>query len=70
MENTLYPRFELITGYNDRTLLPSRGTAGSAGYDFTVAADTIIPSYHKIFSSTPAVGSTPFSFDEAASFTK
>lgn len=41
------PRFELVTGYTDNLLLPKRATNGSAGYDFIVAEDTIVPSYFK-----------------------
>lgn len=38
-------KFELVKDYQDQTdLLPTRATAFSAGYDFKVARDTIIPS--------------------------
>ena len=38
-------KFEIVSKYADAGLnLPVRKTAGSAGYDFEVAADTIIPS--------------------------
>ena len=42
-----YPKFELVSKYNDIDLIPKRATDGSAGYDFIVAKDTIIPSYFK-----------------------
>jgi len=42
-----YPKFELISKYPDSSLLPKRATADSAGYDFVVAEDTIVPSYFK-----------------------
>lgn len=45
------PKFELAAGYNDISLLPSRATSGSAGYDFVVAEDTIIPSYPKMLNN-------------------
>lgn len=39
-------RFEKITKYANVDLdIPKRGTANSAGYDFVVAEDTIIPPY-------------------------
>ena len=40
------PRFELISKYTDESLIPHRATEGSAGYDFVVAEDTIVPSYN------------------------
>ncbi len=40
-------RFEVVSKYADAGIhLPVRKTAASAGYDFEVAEDTIIPSYH------------------------
>ena len=42
-------RFEKIEKYKDSNLpLPVRKTAGSAGYDFTVTEDVVIPSYLKL----------------------
>lgn len=40
-------RFEKITKYadDDTLTMPRRKTTGSAGYDFVVAEDTIIPAY-------------------------
>ena len=42
------PRFELISKYTDESLIPHRATEGSAGYDFVVAEDTIIPSFFNL----------------------
>lgn len=45
-----YPRFELVSKFADQTdLLPTRSTFGSAGYDFIVAEDIVVPSYQKLF---------------------
>jgi dUTPase len=41
-------KFELVSGYEDTSLLPKRATSGSAGYDFVVAEDIIIPSYESL----------------------
>ena len=42
-------KFEICSKYADAGLnLPVRKTAASAGYDFEVAEDTVIPSYVKI----------------------
>lgn len=41
------PFFMLVSNYTDANLLPKRSTAASAGYDFVVAEDTIVPSYYK-----------------------
>ena len=43
-----FPRFELISQYKEHDeLIPRRATWDSAGYDFIVAEDTIIPAYFK-----------------------
>lgn len=42
-----YPKFELVSNYDDINLLPKRATKDSAGYDFVVAEDTIVQSYFK-----------------------
>ena len=40
-------KFEKISKYADSDLpLPQRGTAASAGYDFVVAEDTVLPPYN------------------------
>ena len=42
-------KFEIVSKYADADLnLPVRKTKASAGYDFQVAEDTIIPSYQKL----------------------
>ena len=42
-------KFEIISKYTDAGLsLPVRKTKASAGYDFQVAEDTLIPSYFKL----------------------
>ena len=39
-------KFEIVSKYKDANLnLPIRKTTGSAGYDFQVAEDIIVPSY-------------------------
>ena len=39
-------KFEKITTYNNVNInLPQRKTANSAGYDFEVAEDTVVPAY-------------------------
>ena len=46
--NMDFPRFELISQYKEHDeLMPRRATWDSAGYDFIVAEDTIIPAYFK-----------------------
>lgn len=39
------PYFELVSKYNDKNLLPKRATKFSAGYDFVVAQDIVVPSF-------------------------
>lgn len=46
--NMDFPRFELISKYEGETsLIPQRATWDSAGYDFVVAEDTVVPAYLK-----------------------
>lgn len=45
-------KFERVSKYPD-AILPARKTAKSAGYDFTVAEDIIIPSYQKLLDKFP-----------------
>ena len=41
-------KFEVVTAYLGKEInLPIRKTKGAAGYDFEVAQDTVIPSYHR-----------------------
>jgi dUTP pyrophosphatase len=63
------PSFELITKYKEHPeLLPTRATAHSAGYDFYVAEDIIIPSI-KAFPGDTFIDS-PLTLGEVANFTK
>ena len=69
------PFFMFVSGYNDEILIPKRATSGSAGYDFVVAKDTIIPSYLKISEKFMINLSSfehlnVFSFDEVSKLTK
>ena len=42
-------KFEVAKGWEDKNIhLPERKTAGSAGYDFEVAEDTLIPPYENL----------------------
>lgn len=43
-------KFELVTKYKDlgEEFLPTRGTEGSAGYDFRCAEDTVVPSLFRL----------------------
>ena len=63
------PTFELIKEYEGQIeLLPTRATAYSAGYDFYVAKDTLIPSIHSLPRDT-GMGS-PLTLEEISNFTK
>ena len=43
-------KFEIVSKYADADLsLPERKTAASAGYDFQVAEDTVIPSFFNLY---------------------
>lgn len=65
-----YPRFELVSEFADQTdLLPARATKFSAGYDFSVARDIVVPAYEKQF-VFPYETTNPLSFLDAAAFTK
>ena len=48
-------KFELISEYEGKdlivNLIPKRKTAESAGYDFVVAEDTVIPAYDSLHDS-------------------
>lgn len=44
-------KFEVIKGFEDKGInLPKRGTAGSAGYDFEVAENVVIPPHINVIS--------------------
>lgn len=68
-------KFELISKFADSGLpIPERKTKDSAGYDFTVAEDTVIPSYIKLMKSMKkdvAIDeSLPLCLSDMASITK
>lgn len=66
-------KFEIVSKYADADLsLPVRKTKASAGYDFQVAEDTIIPSYQKLIYNLVdyADPSCERTLEEIATFTK
>lgn len=71
-------KFEIVSKYADRGLnLPVRKTKASAGYDFQVAEDTIIPSYSDLFNELVTAEITSefcddevFTLDKMAALTK
>ena len=66
-----YPRFELVSEYADQTdLLPARSTKFSAGYDFSVAQDIVVPSYQKVFHGLNFFEKEPFSLGFVQGLTK
>lgn len=71
MDTTLiYPRFELVSDFADQPeLLPVRSTKNSAGYDFVVAQDIVVPSYEKMFNFSYEINKT-ITLDDVAKFTK
>ena len=46
MSACVFSKFERVTDYPD-AILPTRATSESAGYDFYVAEDIIIPAYNE-----------------------
>ena len=68
------PFFMLVSDYDDENLLPQRGTAASAGYDFVVAEDTIVPSYYKTSNkfmiNLPEERLNMYSLEEVSKLTK
>ena len=64
-------KFERVSKYPD-AVIPTRSTANSAGYDFTVAEDIVIPSYSDQMSEMVRWGRTghTYTLTEMASFTK
>lgn len=64
-------KFERVSKYPD-AVIPTRSTANSAGYDFTVAKDIVIPSYSDQMSEMVRWGRTGhiYTLTEMASFTK
>lgn len=68
-------KFDIISAYKDKDVnLPKRKTKHSAGYDFEVAEDIIVPSYYKLMKdyniAWEAVVSNPKTLEELARFTK
>ena len=73
----IYPEFKLVSNYNDENLLPVRATDGSAGYDFVVAEDIVVPSYlnlvdimNKRLPIHPSNTDGTVNIDQVADFTK
>lgn len=68
------PFFMLVSGYDDESLLPKRATGASAGYDFTVAEDIVIPSYWKFLNNIILPNNLTdiktYELNEVAEFTK
>ena len=65
-------RFELVSWYADRPeLLPTRATKYSAGYDFSVAQDIVVPSYQNyIKTANDLLPDAGLFMNEVAQFTK
>ena len=66
-------KFEIVSKYADAGLsLPVRKTKASAGYDFQVAEDTIIPSYQKLIYNLVDCADPSYerTLEEIATFTK
>ncbi len=69
------PRFELVEKFKHCPyLLPTRATKFSAGYDFVVAQDTIVPAwtnqYQSIVMNCGMKQETPIDLEEVSSMTK
>jgi len=65
------PRFELIEAFKDQSdLLPTRATKNSAGYDFVVAQQTLVPSLTNQFNFGDFLSNTSFSLNQMADITK
>lgn len=64
-------KFERVSKYPD-AVIPTRSTANSAGYDFTVAEDIVIPSYSNQMGEMVQWGRTGhiYTLTEMANFTK
>ena len=66
------PRFEVVSRFADdaEMLIPKRGTEASAGYDFVVAEDIVIPPYVLLMSEIDASECYPMTLAEMAALTK
>ena len=64
--------FEAVSRFaaDEEMLMPRRGTAASAGYDFVVAEDTVIPPYVSLMSEISAPECQPMTLAEMAALTK
>jgi len=66
--------FEKVSRFSDVDLsMPERKTAKSAGYDFVVAEDIVVPSYPKMVEQLrtfTAVSENPITLDEISKITK
>ena len=70
-------KFEKVSRFKDIEIkMPCRKTAASAGYDFVVAEDCVIPSFFGLFTKMQLAGMekesfrSPISLEHLASFTK
>ena len=64
-------KFEVVSKYAEAGInLPQRSTTGSAGYDFEVAEDVIIPSYHKMVDMLKDIVSPFDNYEEYISLAK
>lgn len=56
----LIVRFDIVSDYKDKDInLPTRATADSAGYDFEVAEDTVVPSWNNAINRKIQMGMLP-----------
>lgn len=64
--------FEAVSRFaaDEEMLMPRRGTAASAGYDFVVAEDIVIPPYVSLMSEINAPECQPVTLAEMAALTK
>lgn len=60
------PRFEAVSRFAEdaEMLIPKRGTAASAGYDFVVAEDIVVPPYLHMMNDWQCLIEKENSFDE------
>lgn len=67
-------KFEVVSKFKNSeiNLIPTRKTSGSAGYDFYVAEDIIIPPYYKLLDKMAEAHNsiTPIELEEIAVLTK
>lgn len=66
-------KFDIVSSYKDKNInLPKRKTKYSAGYDFEVAEDIIILSYHKMCKElqNKALNIYPLELQELGTITK